>query len=89
MYSFIQLTPNIIIAGINIAFCRNIVIIINIIPFNFPKTYIHDAIVYPKQNPLTKIMPKTIGIPIIVVPANHNENTNIILFFTSFCNSPM
>lgn len=70
-------------------FCKNIVVSINIIPFIFPNANTHAEIVYPKQNPRTKIIPSTIGIPIIVVPANHNKNTRIILFFISFCNSPM
>ena len=81
------LTPNIIIAGINITFCKNIVIIMNINAFILPRTYTHDAIVYPKQNPLNNIIPNTIGIPIIVVPANHNKKVKIVLLFMSFCNS--
>ena len=33
------------------------------------------------------IIPNTMGIPIIVVPANHNTTTSIMLFFISFFNS--
>ena len=71
-----------------IIFCKNIVNKINIIPFIRPSTNTHDAIVYPKQNPLTSIIPSTIGIPIIVVPANHNAKTKPILLNISLCNSP-
>lgn len=50
-------------AGINIMFCNSRDIKINNIPFPVPITTIIDAIVYPKQNPLYNIIPKTIGIP--------------------------
>ena len=88
LYSLIQLTPNMIIAGINMMFCNNTVIARNISPFIFPKTYTQEAIVHPKQKPLNNIIPNTIGIPMIVVPANHRKNTKIILFFISSRNSP-
>ena len=52
-----------IIAGINIMFCNNIDIKTNNIPFPTPITTIIDAMVYPRQNPLYIIIPKTIGIP--------------------------
>lgn len=74
-------------AGINIAFCKKTVIITNISPFTFPKANIQDAIVYPKQNPLNSIIPNTIGIPIIVVQANHKKKVSVILLLISFCNS--
>ena len=45
VYNFMLLTPKIIIAGMNIAFWRNIVINTNIIPFTFPSVNIQDAIV--------------------------------------------
>ncbi len=44
-------------------FCNSRDIKINNIPFPVPITTIIDAIVYPKQNPLYNIIPKTIGIP--------------------------
>lgn len=50
-------------AGINIIFCNNKVIKINNIPFPIPIIVIIDDIVYPKQNPLYNIIPKTTGIP--------------------------
>ena len=88
VYNLILLTPKMIIAGINIIFCKNIVIKTNIKPLILPNTYTHDAIVYPKQNPLNSNIPKTIGIPIIVVPENHNNKTNNIFPFISSFNSP-
>ena len=40
-----------------------------------------DDTVYPKQNPLNNIIPKTTGIPIIVVPASQIIIANPILLF--------
>ena len=87
LYNFILLTPSISNDGINIIFCKNIVRNIKINPFNFPKVKIHADIVYPKQKPLAKIIPNTIGIPIIVVPENHNRKTSNIFDLISFFNS--
>ena len=52
-----------IMDGINIIFCNNRDIKINNIPFPIPITTIIDAMVYPRQNPLYSIIPKTIGMP--------------------------
>lgn len=52
-----------IILGMNIIFCSNKVIRINSIPFPIPIITIIEDMVYPKQNPLYNIIPKTIGIP--------------------------
>ena len=84
LYNFILLTPNTIIAGMNIIFCSNVVVSMNTIPFIFPSDIMHADIVYPRQNPLNSIIPNTIGIPIIVVPANHSNTVNIISDFISF-----
>lgn len=70
-----------IILGIKIIFCKNKDIKMNIIPFPIPIIDITVEIVYPKQNPLYNIIPNTIGIPITVVPKNHNVIANTI-----FCN---
>ena len=63
LYNLNPLTPIAIIAGMNIMFCSNKAIKINNIPFPVLITTIIDAMVYPKQNPLYSIIPKTIGIP--------------------------
>ena len=61
-------------------FCSTSVVNTNIIPFPAPIIVIIDAIEYPKQKPLYNIIPNTIGIPITVVPKNHN-----IIASTIFC----
>ena len=63
LYSLIPLTPNANIIGIKIIFCNSIDTKIKIIPFIVPITLTIVAIVKPKENPLYKIIPKTIGIP--------------------------
>ena len=44
-------------------------------------------IVYPKQNPLYATIPKTIGIPITVVPKNHKLSASIRFFIILVFNS--
>ena len=63
LYNLNPLTPKANIAGIKIKFCNNAEINININPFEKPMVLIKVAIVYPKQNPLYKTIPKTIGNP--------------------------
>ena len=81
LYSFILLTPKISIAGINNKFCSNKEVNMNDIPLPNPIVAIVAEIVYPRQNPLNNIIPKTIGIPITVVPANHNKHAKITSSF--------
>ena len=50
-------------AGIKIKFCNTIVINIKSNPLDKPIIEIQTDIVYPKQNPLYNIIPKTTGIP--------------------------
>lgn len=63
LYNLNPLTPNANITGIKIRFCNNIEININIKPFEKPIVLTKIAIVYPKENPLYKTIPKTIGSP--------------------------
>ena len=63
LYNLNPLTPNANITGIKIRFCNNTEININVNPLEKPIVLIKVAIVYPKQNPLYKTIPKTIGIP--------------------------
>ena len=63
LYNLKPLTPKASITGIEIKFCNNTEIDININPLEKPIVLIKVAIVYPKQNPLYKTIPKTIGIP--------------------------
>ena len=80
--SFILLTPKNNNAGINIKFCKNkLNIQTKNIPFPSPRVKVTAATVYPKQKPLNKIIPKTIGMPIIVVPAIQSAIAKIILSF--------
>ena len=62
-------------------FCSTSVISINKIPFPTPITDIIVAIEYPKQKPLYIIIPNTMGIPITVVPKNHNVSAKIKFSF--------
>ena len=80
LYNLNPLTAIAIIAGIKIKFCKTNVIITNNRPFDNPITVIHVDIVYPKQNPLYKTIPKTTGIPITVVPKNQIATPK-----TTFC----
>ena len=50
-------------AGIKIKFCTTIVMNIKSNPLDKPIIEIQTDIVYPKQNPLYNIIPKTTGIP--------------------------
>ena len=70
LYNLKPLTANPNMAGINKIFCINKLININIIPFDIPIIPTHIEIVYPKQNPLYRTTPNTIGKPITVVPKN-------------------
>ena len=81
LYNFILLTPKVKTAGINNIFCRNIDDKQNNIPFIFPNVIVIAEIVYHKTMPLNSIIAKTIGMPIIVVPAPHNIIAKIILSF--------
>ena len=54
----------------------------NIIHLGIPNEYVIADTVQPKQNPLKSIIPNTIGIPTIVVPASHIIIANNVLFFT-------
>ena len=63
LYNLNPLTAKAKIAGIKIIFCSNIEISIKLSPFDSPIILINIDIVYPKQNPLYNIIPKTIGIP--------------------------
>ena len=67
-------------------FCNNRDVKINNIPFPNPIVLIVAEIVYPKQNPLNITIPNTIGIHIIVVPANHSKHANIIFSFMFIIN---
>lgn len=63
LYNLNPLTANANIAGINMIFCRNILINTNSIPFPIPIIVTQADIVYPKQNPLYTTIPNTTGIP--------------------------
>lgn len=54
--------------------CSSTEISINISPFVVPKIDTHVAIVYPKQKPLYKTIPKTIGIPYYCCSKKPNTN---------------
>lgn len=68
LYNLNPLTAKAKIAGINNMLCNNILVKMNINPFENPIIDMHIDIVYPRQNPLYVTSPKTIGIPITVVP---------------------
>ena len=57
-------------------FCNNAEINININPFEKPIVLIKVAIVYPKQNPLYKTIPKTIGTPYYCCPKEPYSKCN-------------
>jgi len=84
LYSFIPLTANANIHGINIIFCKNNVHILNKIPFQSVYVTIIDDNVYPKKKPLIPIITYTIGIPTTVEPINHINNANIKLLIIEF-----
>ena len=87
LYNLIPLTANANMQGMRIKFCNNIEVIKNMLPFPVPKVAISDETVYPKQNPRYPTIPKTIGIPITVEPANHITIANIKLFRRELLNS--
>ncbi len=68
LYNFIPLTANAKIAGINKMFCNSNVTNTKLSPFPNPIIVIHNEMVYPRQNPRYKIIAKTMGIPMTVVP---------------------
>ena len=68
------------ITGINIKFCKNIVVKKNSIPFCTPKDAIIAETEYPMQNPLKSTIPKTIGIPTTVEPKSQSR-----IVAMSFC----
>lgn len=78
LYNLNPLTAKAKIAGIINIFCNNKEVKIKINPFVIPSDAIQAEIVYPKQKPLYKTIPKTIGIPITVVPKNHITTASII-----------
>ena len=63
LYNLNPLTLIAIITGIKIIFCNNKLLIVKANPLEMPKTLIKADIVYPRQNPLYIIIPKTTGIP--------------------------
>ena len=80
LYNFMLLTPMLKIAGIYKKSCISIVHKQNNAPFKGPILIEIEEIVKPKIVPLNKIIISTIGIPIIVVPANHSINANSRFF---------
>ena len=87
LYNFILLTPIVSIAGINNIFCKSKPNMQNRILLPTPIVNVIDEIVYPMQNPLNKIKPKTTGIPMIVVPASHIIIAKIMFFFIDSANN--
>ena len=82
------LTARVIIVGINIIFCNNIVENINNIDFPVPKVAVIADIVYPIQYPLYPITRYINGTPITVEPRNHsNIAMQVLLIIEEMSNS--